>query len=103
MGHRCDVCGYPAMSTPPENHAICPCCGTEFWTDDFDKSVEQLRWEWIQVGAPWFSQRVPMPANWSAINQLLKANLIPFSMRASESANPPLPMNKADLNYSLAA
>lgn len=103
MGHRCEVCGYAALKMAPENHSICPCCGTEFWTDDIDKSPEQLRLEWLQKGALWFSRMTAMPAGWNALEQLLKANMIPFSVKASSSANPPQDHIQSLRKYALSA
>ena len=59
MRHVCTVCGYPDMTAPPRDYEICPCCGTEFGLDDFDRTLEQLRKDWIAKGAPWFSRATP--------------------------------------------
>lgn len=74
--HVCPVCAYPYMLDPPVETNICPCCGTEFGFDDFDRSHEQLRTEWLGRGAPWFSHATPPPILWDPIKQLAVAGLI---------------------------
>lgn len=57
--YMCPICDYDKLEFPPRNHEICPCCGTEFGFDDFDKSNSQLREEWIRGGSLWWSTAVP--------------------------------------------
>ena len=40
---------------------ICPCCGTQFGADDLEKPHAELRKEWVQSGAEWWSQNEPAP------------------------------------------
>ena len=54
----CPVCDYDKMIEAPRNYKICPCCGTEFGYDDFDKSNQQLREEWIAGGRLWWSKNI---------------------------------------------
>lgn len=70
MVHRCPVCLYGSLLYPPENHEICPCCGTEFGLDDEQETHLQLRSKWIARGAPWFSHYTLPPPGWSGIEQL---------------------------------
>lgn len=72
MNYRCLVCGYNQMPQQPDNYHICPCCGVEYGIDDAFESHEQLRDEWLLIGAPWFSDVAPYirPVNWDAWNQL---------------------------------
>jgi len=79
--YRCPVCGYPELDTPPYNEQgsasfyICPCCGIEFGYDDAKTSYEELRQRWLERGAPWFSRTTAPPPDWSATDQLVRANL----------------------------
>ena len=78
MKHKCPVCGYRDLVKPPENHAICPSCGTEFGYDDTMKTHVDLRKTWIVNGAPWFSDKTTKPKEWSPIVQLALAGLLPI-------------------------
>jgi hypothetical protein len=71
MTYTCPVCGYKNLPTPPNDFSICPSCGTEFGNDDFELTHEQIRQQWINAGAHWFSDIVPMPENWDLFKQLL--------------------------------
>ena len=76
--HACTVCGYGQMHEPPEDHAICPCCGTHFDHDDYGVSHKQLRDVWLTAGAPWFSRRTLPPTGWdlyAVYEQLVRADL----------------------------
>lgn len=77
MYYSCPVCGYSQMSKPPENHYICPSCGTEFGYDDFTKSHRQLRNEWLLEGANWFSCSTLPPDSyfWNGFRQVIEADL----------------------------
>jgi len=57
--YTCPVCEYTKLEVPPENHEICPSCGTEFGFDDFDTTHEMLRFDWICQGKPWWSTAIP--------------------------------------------
>jgi hypothetical protein len=70
MKYRCPVCGFNAMPSPPEDHHICSCCGTEFGYDDVRRSYADLQRSWIDRGCPWFSTRLVQPEGWSPIAQL---------------------------------
>src|SRR5437899_1482451 len=72
----CPVCGYPAMEEPPDDFAICPCCGVEFGYDDAEMSHAELRQHWLDSGAHWFSGFTQPPANWNPYAQLIKAGLV---------------------------
>jgi transcriptional regulator with XRE-family HTH domain len=72
---ECPICGYGALTKPPADSYICPCCGTEFGSDDFEKSRKELRAEWIGKGMPWFSRATLRPKNWNGYRQLIIANL----------------------------
>lgn len=74
--YGCPVCGYGLLQSPPANHSICPCCGTEFGYDDFTKSHRQLRDEWLRSGAYWFSSStVPPVPFWNGFRQVIEAGL----------------------------
>jgi transcriptional regulator with XRE-family HTH domain len=72
--YNCPVCGYDQLTNPPANFNVCPCCGTEFEADDFDRSHKEVRGEWIEKDMPWFSRSTLQPKNWSGYRQLLIAN-----------------------------
>lgn len=73
MSYQCPVCFFDQMLDPPEDFNICPSCGTEFGNDDFDYSHAELRSRWIAKGMPWFSAYNHAPPNWSAVDQLARA------------------------------
>lgn len=52
----CPVCEYDRLRHPPENHHICPSCGTQFDYDDGAKTHAELRAEWIAGGRKWWSE-----------------------------------------------
>ena len=68
--YTCPVCGYNELPHPPEDWMICPCCHTMFGYSDENWGINELRKEWIQMGAKWGSEDIPVPENWSAIKQL---------------------------------
>lgn len=70
VNFTCPICRYDKLTDPPADHEICPCCGTEFGEDDYDKTHETLRWNWIARGMPWFSRQTKPPANWNPETQL---------------------------------
>jgi len=49
---------------------MCPSCGTEFGVDDVDQSFSEIRGQWLDAGAPWWSTVIPPPSNWNPINQI---------------------------------
>jgi hypothetical protein len=57
------------------DYNICPCCGTEFGLDDVEKSHADLRHEWLQRGAPWFSDELHPQPMWNPFVQLVMADL----------------------------
>jgi hypothetical protein len=79
--YQCTVCGYPKLKYPPEDHVICPSCGTQFGLDDegpYSKAFlhRDLRDRWRKKGANWYSRVVPMPLGWNGYNQLINAGLL---------------------------
>lgn len=92
--YTCPVCGYPGLDDPPENHVICPCCGTQFDYDD-DAPTERgrlrrhagLRSEWITSGMSWWSSARFAPPDWDARQQLERAGLM--SLARPEGKEPP--------------
>ncbi len=57
------------MEFPPEDHYICPCCGTQFGYDDVNHSFLQIRNIWLQRGGQWFNTEFPYfirQRNWNA-------------------------------------
>jgi DNA-directed RNA polymerase subunit RPC12/RpoP len=73
MPYTCPVCAYDRMVKPPVNFTICSSCGTEFGYDDAGRSYEELRAEWLNNGALWFSDATPAPDGWNGYLQLLLA------------------------------
>lgn len=69
-GHYfCPVCGWLGLSAravfPYDSFEICSCCGTEFGLDvSEDDDIEDVREEWLEGGAVWFSDE-GRPADWS--------------------------------------
>jgi len=85
MKSICPVCGYDQLSNPPlaklvngkliysylegaHQFDICPCCGIEFGNEDFEKTWEELRVEWIESGFSWHYGT--KPNNWNPKKQL---------------------------------
>jgi hypothetical protein len=68
--HKCPVCFYPAMDSPPLDYMICPCCGTEFGLDDSEMTHDDLRILWVLKQCAWFSTFTNPPINWNPITQL---------------------------------
>ena len=82
MTYVCPVCSYGLLNKPPEDYSICPSCGTEFELDDRFKSPVELRREWLEAGAPWFSSRVKPPEMWGEYRaSLLASNVASTSQR----------------------
>lgn len=69
--HKCPVCYYPYLRKPPEDHLICPSCGTQFGYSDSSstKTLEQmhkiLRTKWENRGCVWDSTVVRKPNDWN--------------------------------------
>lgn len=74
MTYTCPICGYDRLTKPPANFYVCPCCGTEFEADDFERTQRDLRSEWIEKDMPWFSRATLKPKNWNAYRQLIIAD-----------------------------
>lgn len=72
MKYLCPVCGYDSLTAPPADYSICPCCGTEFGYDDFNRTWPELREKWLKSGAQWFSDRTHAPQGWNAADQIAK-------------------------------
>ena len=77
MSYVCPVCNFGGLVAPPADWYICPCCGTEFCNDDAYKTHAELRAQWLDRGAPWFSSATPPPSNWDPIDQLMQARTPP--------------------------
>jgi hypothetical protein len=78
--YTCTVCGFDKLKHPPMDHAICPCCGTQFGLDDegyLGKADihRDLRKRWIAKGARWYSRVIPPPPQWNPWLQLYAAYL----------------------------
>lgn len=69
MKYLCPVCGYP-MDDPPSDYNICPSCGTEFGYHDSGTSHEELRRQWVNSGAEWWSPVDQPPERWDPYEQL---------------------------------
>jgi hypothetical protein len=59
MSYVCPVCGYANLPYAPEDYHICPCCSTEFGSDDAEFTHAQLREMWVAGGARWFFGNPP--------------------------------------------
>jgi len=71
--YTCPVCGFGWMDDPPEDHAICACCGTHFGYDDVSTGYRALRNSWLRYGGFWFDKMDPayaMSPFWNAWDQL---------------------------------
>jgi hypothetical protein len=84
---KCPVCGYNSLRKPPENHEICPSCGTQFgYTDETPEPLAlahtRLRRNWISNGARWHSRVVPQPPFWDPWTQLISAHLLDIALTA---------------------
>ncbi len=66
---RCPVCAF-WMSKAPVDYTMCPSCGTEFGVDDVDQSFSEIRSQWLDAGAPWWSTLIGPPENWNPIKQI---------------------------------
>lgn len=77
--YTCPVCGYDQLEDPPTDYNICECCGTEFGYHDARRSHAELRQRWITAGMPWWDRRVPPPADWNPVAQLLRAGYSPLA------------------------
>ena len=74
--YTCPVCAYSQMPYPVDEGNICPCCGTEFgFDDDLGVSHRQLRDQWVQSGASWFSNIHQPREGWDGIVQLVVSGL----------------------------
>jgi len=89
----CPVCFYPDLAQPPREFSICPCCGTEFGVDDYSPSDispdvihRELRWQWLERGAPWFDPGTLEPDEWSGFEQIWKS---PYWLRNAVSTAAP--------------
>jgi hypothetical protein len=71
MKYRCPVCGFASLPYPPADYHICPCCSTEFGSDDADYTHEQLREMWVAGGSAWFFGQ--QPERWNPWTQLILA------------------------------
>jgi hypothetical protein len=72
------------MPFPPEDNNICSSCGTEFGYDDAKKTYHQIRQEWVDRGAKWFSNYALPPSNWNPYLQMNAAHLLytlPFAVK----------------------
>lgn len=72
--YKCPVCFYD-LDYAPSDFNICPSCGTEFGYSDSGRSFEELRAEWLRLGAKWSSSVVEKAQNWNPIQQLLNAGI----------------------------
>lgn len=68
--YRCTVCGFGGLLVPPEDYTICPCCSTHFSNDDYFRTVEELRTEWISNGMIWWSKSTTKPIDYDPYKQL---------------------------------
>lgn len=73
LQYECPVCGYDEMSDAPKAGEICPCCGTQFDSEDYDRPYHELRSDWIDRYMPWFSRGRKPPKDWNPYRQLIIA------------------------------
>lgn len=62
--YTCPVCYFNRLHYPPENHELCPSCGTMFGIDDVEATHAELRRWWIEDGATWFHPLYLEPQDW---------------------------------------
>jgi hypothetical protein len=87
--YTCPVCGFNQLENPPEDHVICPCCGTQFGYDDVAHSYRELRNIWLHKGGRWFNIECPsfsIRRHWNAWDQLDGA-LLPYDVANPHSGN----------------
>lgn len=70
MNYLCPVCGYDRLEFPPEDHMICPACGTQFGYHDANRSHAELRRLWLAHGARWHDPYTPPPPGWDPYRQV---------------------------------
>ena len=82
LGFVCPVCGFTDAASPPFDDGqgewyqeICPSCGTQFGHDDTSTSHVELRRQWLQSGAKWWSPNAA-PMHFNGPEQLRKAGII---------------------------
>lgn len=75
--YLCPVCGYDGLDLPPDNHTICPSCGTQFGLDTLLHSVDELRLRWLALGARWWSESDVAPPGWDGRRQVQR--VAPYS------------------------
>ena len=100
----CPVCFFPDLEEPAREFSICPCCGTEFGVDDYsprgispDVIHRELRWQWLERGAPWFDPETPKPYGWSGFEQIWNS---PYWLRnVVSTAAPTLHVTVAPKGY----
>ena len=85
MNYVCPICNFDELDHPPADWHICPSCGTEFEHDDINTAYEQLRQEWIDAGAPWFSEARLPPEGWDPWRQLLRDHVGPQTASDDDS------------------
>ena len=86
--YTCPVCGFAELLRPPNNHAICPSCGTEFDYHDCTVSHAALRRRWISSGAEWHSRATPPPPGWKPLEQMSRAGFESLDVPRAESYVP---------------
>lgn len=67
--YPCPVCDYNGLELPPQNHTICPSCGTQFGLDTVFHSIPELRQRWLAKGALWWSESDVPPPGWEGLAQ----------------------------------
>lgn len=85
MNYMCPVCGYPELDEKPSNHEICPSCGTQFGYDDYLRSHEAIRQQWLNSGAEWFLKGYE-PYGWNAFTQLRSAGFLKIQEESNTSS-----------------
>jgi hypothetical protein len=79
MPFTCPVCAFSGLKEPDRNSfgdpsfGICPCGGTQFGYDDSCRNHAELRQEWLESGARWWSDVTKPPAGWDGREQLGQA------------------------------
>jgi hypothetical protein len=68
--NTCPVCGYDRLQYPPDDHNICPSCGTQFGYTDAGVSHDELFSEWLLGGAHWQSRVIQPPPDWNRYEQI---------------------------------
>jgi hypothetical protein len=81
--HLCPICGFGGLREPSRtednggSYEICASCGFQFGVTDDDGGYTYEAWRarWIEMGLPWTSVGIAVPAHWDPSAQLQRVVL----------------------------